>query len=207
MTFAPAYIILSVSYEPLFYALFSLQIFIWTALESSRKTESTLPVIAFDHLWVAYGFLFFVNMAFFGTGNMASVSSFTLDSVYRLITVFSPFSMAALLILKLLIPFCLLSAACGVLSRLAGIPPVGLILLIVGTTDIMTLNFFFLVRDHGSWLEIGTSISHFVIASGLIVFTLVLFGLSHLFLAGVKYPTSSKDKRIAEIDAPIIKSQ
>jgi hypothetical protein len=34
-------------------------------------------------------------------------------------------------------------------------------------------------------LEIGTSISHFVIASSLIVFTLFLFGLSNLLMAGV----------------------
>lgn len=191
MTFAPAYILLSVAYEPLFYACFALQIALWVAMESSAKTEkstkSSLPVIVFDHLWIVYGFLFFLNLAFFGTGNMASISSFTLESVYRLITVFSPFSMAGLLILKLLIPFCLLSAAFGVVSRLTDAPPSGLILLVVGTTDIMTLNFFYLVRDHGSWLEIGTSISHFVIASSLIVFTLVLSGLSTLFLSGVDY--------------------
>jgi phosphatidylinositol glycan class N len=190
MTFAPAYILLSVAYEPLFYACFALQIALWVAIESAAKTRAqskSLPVIVFDHLWIVYGFLFFLNLAFFGTGNMASISSFTLESVYRLITVFSPFSMAALLILKLLIPFCLLSAAFGVISRLTDAPPSGLVLLVVGTTDIMTLNFFYLVRDHGSWLEIGTSISHFVIASSLIVFTLVLAGLSTLFLSGVDY--------------------
>lgn len=41
-------------------------------------------------------------------------------------------------------------------------------------------NFFFLVRDYGSWLEIGTSISHYVIVMCMNIFLMVLFGVSHL---------------------------
>lgn len=51
--------------------------------------------------------------------------------------------------------------------------------------DVITLNFFFLVRDNGSWLEIGTSISHFVIASTFEVLSVLLFGLSSLLVSGV----------------------
>lgn len=35
--------------------------------------------------------------------------------------------------------------------------------------DIMCLNFLFLVKNTGSWLEIGTSISHFVIMESTVV--------------------------------------
>lgn len=191
MTFAPAYILLSISYEPLFYACFGLQLAMWILLESSPTQKKR--GISLEHLWVCFGFLFFVNLAFFGTGNMASVSSFTLESVYRFITVFSPFSMAALLILKLLLPFGLLSAAFGLLALKSGTSTVSLILLVLATTDIMTLNFFHLVKDHGSWLEIGTSISHFVIASSLIIFTLILAGLSNILLSGVQINESDQD--------------
>jgi len=57
--------------------------------------------------------------------------------------------------------------------------------LVLSATDVMTLNFFFLVRDEGSWLDIGTSISHFVIASAFIVFLTGLFYLSHLLVGSV----------------------
>lgn len=137
---------------------------------------------------VASFFLFFVNIAFFGTGNMASISSFTIESVYRFTTVFDPFLMGALLIFKILIPFFLLSSALSLLSRCLELPPFSLFLLVLSTTDVMTLNFFFLVRDSGSWLEIGTTISHFCIASAFIVFQILLFSMSHLLVGGVLIP-------------------
>lgn len=48
--------------------------------------------------------------------------------------------------------------------------PSALFMCVMAVTDVLTLNFFWLVRDEGSWLDIGTSISHFVIASLLGIF-------------------------------------
>lgn len=42
------------------------------------------------------------------------------------------------------------------------------------------------MKDEGSWLGIGTSISHFVIASLLCVFVAGLEFLSEIFVAGVE---------------------
>ena len=53
-------------------------------------------------------------------------------------------------------------------------------------SDVMTMNFFWVVRDEGSWLDIGTSISHFVIASLLCVFVAGLEFVSELFIGGVE---------------------
>jgi GPI ethanolamine phosphate transferase 1 len=139
-------------------------------------------------LRIASFFLFFVNIAFFGTGNMASIASFTVESVYRFTTIFDPFLMGSLLIFKILIPFFLLSSVLSLLSRCLELPPFSLFLLVLSTTDVMTLNFFFLVRDSGSWLEIGTTISHFCIASAFIVFQILLFSISHLLVGGVLIP-------------------
>ena len=51
------------------------------------------------------------------------------------------------------------------------------------------MNFFWLVRDEGSWLDIGTSISHFVIASLLCVFVAGLEFVSEIFVSGVDIGT------------------
>ncbi|KAJ2499650.1 Glycosyl phosphatidyl inositol anchor synthesis, partial [Coemansia sp. RSA 2049] len=139
-------------------------------------------------------FLFFVNVAFFGTGNVASLASFYLDSVYRLITVFDPFLMGVLLLFKIFIPFFLVSAVFGVLSRSLELPPFSLFLFVLSTTDVMTVNFFFLVRDDGSWLDIGMSISHFCISGLFVLFTIVLFVLSHALVGKVLIPASSASK-------------
>ncbi|KAI9226786.1 MAG: Phosphatidylinositolglycan class N-domain-containing protein [Piptocephalis tieghemiana] len=195
LAFAPPFLLLCISYEALFYASFSLTLLLWLFLEyglymASEEHEmvpdgevlsTTRPLRVRDVRTAAF-FLFFVNVAFFGTGNVASISSFSIESVYRLTTVFDPFLMGALLIGKILIPFLLLSAVFGLLSRAVHLPPFSLFLLVLSTTDVMTLNFFYLVRDDGSWLEIGMSISHFCISSGFVVFTILLFWVSHLLV-------------------------
>jgi phosphatidylinositol glycan class N len=100
--------------------------------------------------------------------------------------------MGSLLIFKILIPFFLLSAALGLHCVISSLSPWSLFLLVLSTTDIMTLNFFYLVVDTGSWLEIGTTISHFMIASAFIIFQIILFAASNLLLGQVW--TSLKNK-------------
>lgn len=59
-------------------------------------------------------------------------------------------------------------------------------MLVMAISDVLTMNFFWLVRDEGSWLDIGTSISHFVIASVLCVFVAGLEFVSEIFVSGVE---------------------
>ena len=61
--------------------------------------------LALSDARIALFFFILLQIGFFGTGNIASVSSFSLESVYRLVTVFDPFLMTALLIFKILVPF------------------------------------------------------------------------------------------------------
>lgn len=42
------------------------------------------------------------------------------------------------------------------------------------------------MKDEGSWLEIGSTISHFFIASLLCIFVAALEGISEMFIAGVE---------------------
>lgn len=59
-------------------------------------------------------------------------------------------------------------------------------MLVSAFSDVLTMNFFWMVRDEGSWLDIGSSISHFCIASLLCVFVAGLEVLSEVFVSGVK---------------------
>lgn len=194
MVAASCLIMLVCRYEPLFYAAFAIPFILHvralqqrpqaqaraTAKQSVLATE-TAPV-SMVPLFMSFKLLVYTLLAFFGTGNFASIASFSLPSVYRLVTVFAPFTMSALLIGKIFIPLIFLAAAFGALLRSLRLFPMSVFLLLIGTIDIMTLNFFFLVRDQGSWLEIGTSISHFVISSVFSVVTLLLYGLSEVLL-------------------------
>lgn len=135
---------------------------------------------------VALFFFVLLQSAFFSASNIASVSSFSLDSVQRLIPVFDPFSQGALLIVKLLVPFALISANLGMLNVRLGVAPSALFMVVMAMSDVLTLYFFWVVKDEGSWLEIGSTISHFVIASLLCAFVAGLEGVSALFVSGVE---------------------
>jgi GPI ethanolamine phosphate transferase 1 len=129
-------------------------------------------------------FLLFIHLAFFGTGNVASLSSFSLSSVYRYITIFQPFTMGALLVLKLLIPFLLIITPFTHLNTLLSLPTNGLFMLVVATCDAMTVEFLFRVVNKGSWMEIGLGISHYVICGVFVVFEIALIGISGLLFRG-----------------------
>lgn len=227
LTCAPTFVILTISYEGLFYVAFSATLVTWARLEHQlyvfhgKKSEggagqrtngsaSSPPArppqsttarrfrpLELGDARVALFFLVLLQSAFFSTGNVASISSFSLESVTRLIPIFDPFSQGALLILKIMIPFALVSANLGILNVRLGVSPSALFMLVMAVSDVLTLYFFWVVKDEGSWLEIGSTISHFAIASLLCVFVAGLEGVSALFIAGIEV-----DQHRAEDRAP-----
>jgi phosphatidylinositol glycan class N len=216
LTFSPIFVLLTISYEGLFYLGFCITLITWVRLEhriyvfmsSTGKlapdrqanggahgvapaipaslSSSPFRSLSLTDARVSLFFLTLLQSAFFSTGNVASISSFSLDSVYRLIPIFDPFSQGALLMLKLMIPFALISANLGILNRRLGVAPSALFMLVMTISDFLTLHFFWVVRDEGSWLEIGSTISHFCIASLLCLFVASLEGVSEMFIAGVE---------------------
>lgn len=200
LTFAPTFVILTISYEGLFYLGFSSTLFTWVRLEqrifaSTAKGEASLPAsldsspyrsLTLSDVRISLFFLTLLQSAFFSTGNIAAVSAFSLESVARLVPVFDPFSQGALLILKLMIPFALISANLGILNKRLGVAPSALFMLVMAISDFLTLHFFWVVKDEGSWLEIGSTISHFVIASLLCLFVASLEGVSEFLIKGVE---------------------
>ncbi|TID20503.1 GPI ethanolamine phosphate transferase 1 [Venturia nashicola] len=202
LTFSPMFIILTISYEGLFYVAFCVTLVTWVRLEhhmykytsSPKSSAKTKPNQAEEYraltladARISLFSLFLLQSAFFSTGNIASISSFSLDAVYRLIPVFDPFSQGALLVVKIIVPFAILSANLGILNRRLGVPPSSLFMIVMAIGDVMTIRFFWMVRDEGSWLDIGTSISHFCISSALCMFVSGLEVASEKLIEGVEF--------------------
>ncbi|KAL0613052.1 GPI ethanolamine phosphate transferase 1, partial [Plecturocebus cupreus] len=125
------YLLLSTGYEALFPLVLSCLMFVWinieqetlqqsgvsckqklTSIQFSYNTDITqFRQLCLDDIRRAFFLVFFLVTAFFGTGNIASINSFDLASVYCFLTVFSPFMMGSLMMWKILIPFVLVMCA------------------------------------------------------------------------------------------------
>ncbi|URE33789.1 Phosphatidylinositolglycan class N (PIG-N) [Musa troglodytarum] len=216
-------------YEAVFYSAFALVLMGWILLECvnlySAEYQGPLHVrnlednptgggynarsLQLSDIRIPLFFMVLFNIAFFGTGNFASIASFEISSVYRFITIFSPFLMAALLIFKLFIPFLLVICVFSAISKLIRVPRLGCYFIVIIFSDLMTIHFFFLfqcrlehfishipiiagsfaVRNTGSWMEIGNSISHFGLMSAQVVFVLLLLALTSIYTRDIEVPS------------------
>ncbi|MCV4639976.1 PigN domain-containing protein, partial [Escherichia coli] len=79
----------------------------------------------------------------------------------------------ALMMWKILIPFVLVMCAFEAVQITTQLSSKGLFLVVLVISDIMAL-------DSGSWLDIGTSISHYVIVMSMTIFLVFLNGLAQL---------------------------
>nr|XP_036874832.1 GPI ethanolamine phosphate transferase 1 [Manis javanica] len=194
------YLLLSTGYEALFPLALSCLMFVWihmeqeTLLQSGVSCKQKVTSIQFachtditqfrqldlDDIRRAFFLVFFLVTAFFGTGNIASLNSFDLASVYCFLTVFSPYIMGALMMWKILIPFVLVMCAFEAVQLTTQLSSKSLFLMVLIISDIMALHFFFLIKDYGSWLDIGTSISHYVIVMCMTIVLVFLNGLAQL---------------------------
>lgn len=214
LSLMPTYLLLSTGYEALFPLVLSCLMFVWIYMEQETLQQpgisckqklgsiqftcntniTQLRLLNPDDIRRAFFLVFFLVTAFFGTGNIASINSFDLASVYCFLTVFSPFMMGALMMWKILIPFVLVMCAFEAVQITTQLSSKGLFLVVLVISDIMALHFFFLVKDSGSWLDIGTSISHYVIVMSMTIFLVFLNGLAQL-LTTKKLHLYGKSKR------------
>lgn len=191
MAYAVPFIMLSVSYEVLFFTGLNIVLYMWLQREyrvrhaSGGVSSTSNGTLHREDFTTALFFIFFICVAFFGTGNLATIASFEISSVYRFITVFSPFAMTGLLLFKLMVPLLMVVCSFAVLMKVTNTPSFGAFFLVLALSDVMTINFFFLVTDYGSWLEIGNGISRFAIGNGMIILVLLLFALSQIYKQGV----------------------
>lgn len=205
LAFAPSFILLSIAYEVLFYVVLCGVLVSWLLLEAEASLASSSSM--WREVQRAFVFLLLVNIAFFGTGNVASMSSFEISSTYRFVTVFAPFTMGALLVGKILIPFMVVactfhlilllpSAISSADSQKPRLPATRYFLLVVAMSDVLALHFLFLVKNEGSWKEIGNSISMFGIVNAQIVFIPLLFLLARAFVRDLTPATEVGGQRL-----------
>ncbi|XP_008274496.1 GPI ethanolamine phosphate transferase 1 [Stegastes partitus] len=200
LSLTSTYLLLSTGSEALFPPVLSWLMFVWINIEqeallaqgvSGRQELSTIDFSAniditkirqlkLDDIRRSYFFVFFIITAFFGTGNIASINSFDPASVYCFLTVFNPFIMGGLMMWKVIIPFIIVMCTFETIQVATQLSSRSLFLIVLVISDLMALHFFFLVQDYGSWLDIGTSISHYVIVMSMTIFLMLLSVVTHI---------------------------
>ncbi|KAJ9583123.1 hypothetical protein L9F63_022537, partial [Diploptera punctata] len=169
------FLLLSASHEVLFVVVFMFNMFCWISLELHCQ-----DAVSIQDFRRAYFFLFYICVSFFGTGNIASINSFDPMWVRCFLTVFSPFIMTSLILWKLMIPFLGVTCIFRALNFHHQITLGKLFLIVLVFSDAMVLHFLHLVTNQGSWLDIGTSISHYVIVHIIVVFLVLLISTAQL---------------------------
>ncbi|KAK6185837.1 hypothetical protein SNE40_007983 [Patella caerulea] len=202
LSFLALYQLMCITYEGFFLLSLFMLLYFWLKMEhesSNNNHKKILNQIQFNNtnfiihhnstvcrsleiadLRRAFFYIFLILIGFFGTGNIASMNSFDPASINCFVTVFKPFTMGTLMMIKNLIPLLVVTCVFRGVHVITKVPTRTLFLLVLLMCDFMGLHFFFLIKDTGSWLDIGTSISHYVIVMSLIIFLMLLFAVSQI---------------------------
>ena len=164
----PFYMLLTRSHEGLFLILFYNYLQLWIKMKwRERKDVDKEQMIKRDNfnLIDIFVYMSLTYASAFSTGNVASLSGFTLSSVFRFISTYKPNLITALLMTKILIPSFFVTFALFEICKLYKYSNFDSLFMIIAMCEIMNIKFFFDIRDFGSWLEIGMSIAFFVISN------------------------------------------
>ncbi|CAH8840711.1 unnamed protein product [Trichobilharzia szidati] len=178
--------------------------------EEYKYAESNKNLLHRKNFRQSLFFIFLLTVSFFGTGNIASVNSFDPRSTFCFTTILNPALMAVFLLIKVISPMLFLGVIYAAVQLFSDNSSQSLftpekinlqakyeynsILMHTGLTavlsNVIAIHFFLWLRDEGSWLDIGTSISHYVIAMSI---SLAAFLFA---LLGKKMLSASTDIRV-----------
>ncbi|XP_044011908.1 GPI ethanolamine phosphate transferase 1 isoform X2 [Aphidius gifuensis] len=195
--------LLSASYEPQFFSLLALHLIkLQESITFNREKvyntfnkfgEQDKKYLSPEDLVTAAYFMLYILLSFFGTGNMASISSFDPMWTKHFITVFSPFIMSSLIVLKLAIPLILIGCASQAITSSSSSSSVFLAVLLLG--DCLSLPLMYTVTSEGSWLDIGSAISRYTIAVILPCLFMILYYLSKPFMTFCLFQIRTKTNK------------
>lgn len=117
--------------------------------------------------------MLYALLGFFGTGNIASISSFDPTWTRHFLTVFSPYTMCSLIVLKISIPLLIVGCSIRLLA------PSNLFMATILLGDCLSLQVMHAVTPRGSWMDIGSAISRFAISITLPCLMLLLHYISY----------------------------
>uniref|UniRef100_T1JMX3 GPI ethanolamine phosphate transferase 1 n=1 Tax=Strigamia maritima TaxID=126957 RepID=T1JMX3_STRMM len=196
----PVYIMMSTSYEVIFLLLFCCLCLTWILCEHKMSRSANMKIQNINILISSSDSLltFFIFTAFFGTGNIASLSSFDAVSLFCFITVFHPFPMAFLLIVKVSLDGDF-TIHCGGMQFLfhnyclsdSSLEFVFISFVYVRFYEfgvyltlriLLFIHMFLMVEDVGSWLDIGSSISRYMLMINVTIFLMLLYFLSRALM-------------------------
>lgn len=189
------YTVLCTSYESLFIQLLAMELTISLGIQRLQIDPMQYQQKSVQQsMRVAFSILLNTFFSLFGSGNIASVSSFDPNIARCFLSHFAPFVIMSLVLIKLMVPIVLNMSILYTHSEYMRQFERQIFICLLIICDIMGMNFLFLVRNTGSWLEIGSSISHFVIME---VTTLVLLVLA--FAAKVLLSLTNCDRILEKL--------
>ena len=179
----PFYILLTRSYESLFLIVFYNYLQLWSKLKfrnNPQKIYKFSYIDIFFYMSISYA-------SFFSTGNVASISGFTLSSVFRFFSVYRPIPITILILIKILLPTLFISSALLKNIDSYNYSLFDTLFMMISMSEVMNIKFFFDIRDWGSWLEIGMSIAYFIISNVISFMQFLIFMFAKMvFLADNK---------------------
>ncbi|XP_034252680.1 GPI ethanolamine phosphate transferase 1-like [Thrips palmi] len=204
LSIVPLYMLLCVRHEALFLLALCFHLLCWFLIEAQlngisfyqlmrvefphiTEEQSAKRKLSFEDFRRAALFVFYIFLSFFGTGNIASLNSFEVVWVRCFLSVFSPFTMMILILLKTFIPFVLVTCVFRAINITIKAPTKSMFMAVLIISDLMGLHFLYLVTNEGSWLDIGTSISHYVIVQVTVLALVLLYGIASV-ITGAHVP-------------------
>ena len=167
----PFYILLTRSYEALFIIVFYNYLQLWIKLkfrDNPNKTYKFNYIDIFFYISISYA-------SFFSTGNVASISGFTLSSVFRFFSINQPLPITALILTKILSPTLFMSSMLFEICNTYDYSTSDTLFMMISMCEVMNIKFFFDIRDNGSWFEIGMSIAYFIISNVISFMQFIIF--------------------------------